>query len=283
MSETSNDAAAAAFDDNASDFAAWQASPWGRLRYRLVAHTLAQVIAVLEPQCRILDVGGADGRDSVPLARQGHYVTIVDQSDVFLRRACASAEAVGAADRVRTVCCDIGRLVDRRLLTGDDEPRSAFDVVICHNVLQYVADPLLHIRNMMALLRVGGLLSVMAPNPAMDVLARAVRCTDPAGAFATLDASTVLSVTFCQQMRRITAVEGEQMLVTCGARVTDRFGIRCVTDLIVDQDIKCDPDFFADLERLELALCQREPYWRTAKFWQLVALRTSSARRRRQQ
>ena len=266
------------FDRNADQWATWQASPWGRLRYRLVAHTLAGAIAPLGPHCRILDVGGADGRDSVPLAQQGHQVTILDHSESLLRRARAAADAAGAAHRVRTVRGDISRLADHSLLAGDQGPANDFDVILCHNVLQYLNDVAPHIRHMVGLLRLGGLLSVLAPNPAMDVLALAVRCIDPAGAHARLDASVVTSATFGYQMRRLVSSEVEAMLTSYGATVTDRFGIRCVTDLIADADVKSDPAFISDLERLELELCGREPYWRTARFWQLVAQRTSGER-----
>lgn len=40
---------------------------------------------------------------------------------------------------------------------------------------------------------------------------------------------------------------------------------------------KHDPAFHADLERLELALCDREPYVRTARMWQVVARRSGPA------
>lgn len=53
-----------------------------------------------------------------------------------------------------------------------------------------------------------------------------------------------------------------------------RFGIRCVTDYIADDARKHDPDFYADLEQLELALCDREPFLRTARMWQLIGRRT---------
>jgi S-adenosylmethionine-dependent methyltransferase len=81
------------------------------------------------------------------------------------------------------------------------------------------------------------------------------------------------SVTFDHEMRRLEADMVEETLVACGCEVTHRFGIRCVSDLIADDDLKSDPAFAADLERLELELCDREPYLRVGKFWQLVARR----------
>jgi S-adenosylmethionine-dependent methyltransferase len=123
-----------------------------------------------------------------------------------------------------------------------------------------------------AAVRPGGLLSVMAPNPAMDLLATAVRLTSPADALALLTADTVRSETFQHDMHRLDAASVAAALEASGCVVTDRFGIRCVTDLIADDGLKHVPAFLADLERLELALCDREPYSRLARFWQLLAV-----------
>ena len=112
----------------------------------------------------------------------------------------------------------------------------------------------------------------MAPNPAMDVLSAAVRRTDPNAALAVLDAPTVDSVTFGHPMRRIEASTAEDAPIAAGCTVEHRFGIRCAMDLIAD-DLKQDPAFYGRLLQLKLALCEREPYWRAARFWQLTARR----------
>src|SRR5688500_13155195 len=108
--------------------AAWRSytdSPWGRLRYAVVEHTLRREMSRLGSGLRILDVGGGDGMDAVPLARAGHQVTILDQSSSWLDEAQRRAEEAGT--HVRTVVGDL-----------DDPPSlGEFDVVLCHFVLQY--------------------------------------------------------------------------------------------------------------------------------------------------
>ena len=66
------------FDDRAGEWASWQASPWGRLRYAVVRETTARAVAALPGRLRVIDVGGGDGADSLPLAAQGHEVTVLD-------------------------------------------------------------------------------------------------------------------------------------------------------------------------------------------------------------
>ena len=259
------------FDGRTDQWAAWQAEPWGRMRYALVAHTTGRALAGLPGPLRVVDVGGGDGADSLPLARAGHDVTVLDFSEPLLRAARAAADAAGTGHRVRTLCADLDDLptlhVDGRPLTG------SFDVVLCHNVVHYRSDVGATVTDLVGLLRPGGVVSVMAPNPAMDVLAAAVRRADVEAALDVLDAATVHSRTFDHPMRRVEAATVEAALVAAGCVVEHFFGIRCVMDLIADDDLKRDPVFSERLERLELALCEREPYRRTARFWQLTARR----------
>ena len=61
----------AAFDEHQSAWADYTASPWARLRYAVVAKTLTESLARLGPRLRIIDVGGGDALDSLPLAAAG--------------------------------------------------------------------------------------------------------------------------------------------------------------------------------------------------------------------
>jgi S-adenosylmethionine-dependent methyltransferase len=262
---TDGGAAAGVFGDRAGEWASWQASPWGRLRYEVVRETTARAVAGLPGRLRIIDVGGGDGADSVPLAGEGHEVTVLDFAPELLDQAQEAARHRGVADRVRVVRADLDDLV-----AADASP-GTFDVVLCHNVLHYRADVPATVRFLAGLARPGGVLSVMAPNPAMDVLSAAVRRQDPTGALAVLDSPTVHSETFDHPMRRLEAAHVEHALADAGCTVEHRFGIRCVMDLIADDERKSEPDFYEQLLELELLLCEREPYWRTARFWQLTA------------
>ncbi|WP_328291526.1 methyltransferase domain-containing protein [Kineococcus sp. NBC_00420] len=261
------------FDDKAAAWATWQAEPWGRLRYELVAHTLTQVLPERSGPLRVIDVGGGDGADSIPLARAGHQVTIVDHAGELLKVADTVAAAGGLRASVRTICADLDDLEE--LQSDGVGVGEAFDVVLCHNVIHYRRDVAGTVQQLVRLLRGGGIVSVMAPNPAMDVLSAAVRRSDPQAALDVLDAETVHGQTFDHPMRRVEAGTVEAALVGVGCQVEHRFGIRCVMDLLVDDDLKRDPDFYGRLARLERVVCEREPFWRLGRFWQVTARRAS--------
>ena len=120
----------------------------------------------LDRGLRVLDVGGGDGRDALALAEAGHHVTIVDPAPAWLAQATRSAEHSGLTDRVSTV---LGSLDDLPLGTGD------YDLVLCHFVLHYRPAGGEDIGRLSAMLRPGGRLSVMAPNPAARVIMRLTR------------------------------------------------------------------------------------------------------------
>lgn len=89
------------FSSHLDDWCAWQDSPWGRIRYRVAAETLASTCASSGgSQLRVLDVGGGDRGDAAPLADAGHDVTVLDQSEKLLEQARSRT-------KLRTVCSDL--------------------------------------------------------------------------------------------------------------------------------------------------------------------------------
>ncbi|HEX4197715.1 MAG TPA: methyltransferase [Caulobacteraceae bacterium] len=252
------------FGQRMEQWRALRAMPWTQLRFLIVAHTLGKTIAALGGgSWRILDVGGGDGGDALPLALAGHSVTVLDPSAPMLEKLAEDAAGAGASDRVVGVRGDIGSMAGLDL--------NGFDLVLCHFVLQYLDDLDGPLAQLLEAVRPGGRLSLIAPNRPGEVLAKAARGVDPAAAFALLDTETNRTVTFDHTVRRIDAETAVEALERAGCAVTARFGGRCINDLLPDSAPKGDPTFFADLLRLELAVCDREPYLRTGFFWQLVA------------
>jgi S-adenosylmethionine-dependent methyltransferase len=256
----------AVFDEHLSEWRAWQAAPWGRLRYAIAAHVLDLHLRERGEGQRILDVGGGDGTEAVRLAAQGHRVTVVDYSERMLELARQTAQDAGVAGNLETVFGEIDDL---------DLGTSSFDVALCHFVVQYVAEPAAAVRAVVDCTRPGGLISIIAPNPASEVIAAAVRDLDFRGAHELLDADTYYAKTFAASVGRISADDAAGFLEAAGCSILGRYGGRIVMDLISDNSLKYDPTTYAAIEELELALCSRAPYRDLGRFWQLVA--TSSA------
>lgn len=251
------------FEEHLRGWQEYCATPWARIRYAVVAETLARNLSVLDGPLRVLDVGGGDGLDSLPLAEAGHDVTVLDTSPGMLAEARRTAEERGVAARLTTVEGSIELLPS----FGAD-----WDVVLCHFLLRYRPAGSGDVDLLARAVRPGGVLSVIDTNPAGGVLGRVAR-SGPAAALELLDAVSQHSVTFDHTTRTLTAREVRAELERAGCEVLAEYGGRIANDLVTDDAAKQDPVFFADLLRLELALCDREPYRRVGQFWQLVATR----------
>jgi len=263
-------------DAEAAAWATWQDSPWGRLRYRVVAATLRRWFAgVGEGPLRVLDAGGGDGRDAVQLAVAGHDVTVLDTAPDLLDLARTAAHAAGVGARLHTVAADLEDLHALAALTRHRAGGSgSFDVVLCHDVLQHRASReqvRADVATLASSLRPGGLLSLLAPNPAADVVAAAVR-GDPAQAWVLLDAATTRDEVTGRTVLRLEPEEVLDALRAAGCEPTGRAGVLSVTGLLEDL-ASADERLVDDLEHLETALSDREPHLRSARSWHLAARR----------
>jgi S-adenosylmethionine-dependent methyltransferase len=251
----------------------WQDAPWGRLRYTLAEHNLRRHLQDLNAgrPLKILDVAGGNGVEAVRLAAAGHEVTVVDYSSEMLSSAQALATGTGMGHRVTCIESDVAKL-------GDVVEPGAYDLVLCHNLLQYVADVESTLVTVLQPLRPDGLLSVLAANAHSEPLRMAIRDMDLAAALESLDAARHFTHTFSTQVFPRTAEEVSAALRNLGVGVLGHYGIRSVCDYIPDDERKYDATFFAELERLEIALSDRMPYVLTARLFHLVASRESAGR-----
>ena len=150
------------------------ASLRGRVRTHVIDEHLRAHLAA--PPLHVVDVGGGAGHQSLPLARAGYEVTIVDPSPSMLERAARllTSEAGQVADRVRLVEA-----------SGEDAPDALdgarFGAVLCHGVLMYLDDPTPLVDALCALVAPAGIVSIVAKN--VEVMAaRSAHEGDWAGA-----------------------------------------------------------------------------------------------------
>lgn len=254
------------FDEKLAQWQAWCEAPWGRLRFAVVQETLRRqtdAMGAADGGLRVLDVGGGDGRDALPLAVAGHEVTVLDPAPSWLAETRRRADQAGVADRVVTV---EGGLDDLSAL------EAAYDLVLCHFVLHYRPAAAGDVRRLARVVRPGGRLSVMAPNAAARVIMRLTR-EGPEAALAELQTDEFDSATFGATGRKVSADEVEGQMLEAGLVPLGRYAARVANDYVADDRLKEDPHYYAALEALELALCDREPFVRLGGVWQVVAER----------
>jgi SAM-dependent methyltransferase len=134
---------------------------YGSLRGRVRTHVIDRHLRahLPRPPCALVDVGGGAGNQSLPLARDGYQVTIVDPSPAMLARAMArlAGEDGEVAGRVRLVQATAEEALDA---VGGQR----FAGVLCHGVIMYVPDPRPFVAALAGLARPGGMVSLVAKN-----------------------------------------------------------------------------------------------------------------------
>lgn len=211
---------------------------------------------------RIVDAGGGSGGFAVPLACQGHLVSVVDPSPNALATLSRRATDAAVADRITAVQGDAATLV---AVVGDE----VADIVLCHSVLEHVDDPAASAAAIRAVLRKGGLASVVVANRAAAVIAKAIAghlelaaaaLADPDGRFPSGDTA----------LRRYDPAGAAALLTDAGLTVEAMHGVRVLADLLDGTDAEHPSD---DLLDLELTLSDRLPYRDLATQLHLLARR----------
>jgi S-adenosylmethionine-dependent methyltransferase len=255
------------FDAHASAYHDYLSSPWGRLLHNLSTANVQRHIAECYPQqdqlVRILDVGGGTGVDSIPFAVQGHAVSILDPSIELLKSARYNAQAAGVSERMQFYEADLASIP--KLF-----PQGYFDVILCHNVLQYVSDLRAALEAICHALAPGGFISTICVNRYSEPYRMALQQLRPDMAYEKLNTNTTFSEVVKVDVRAYTAEEMSQAFQEVGGSLLAQYGLRCVFDYIPDNDRKNDPGFYAELERLEFAMSQMYPYYLLARFFQLI-------------
>jgi ubiquinone/menaquinone biosynthesis C-methylase UbiE len=170
---------------DAEKYAAYLKTPAGRLRSELAWENLRRFLPRDAAKHQALDVGGGTGSASVQLAVLGHEVVLVDSSDQMLRIARQDADACSVTPRISFCHAETGQL--RELFAAE-----SFDVVVCHNLLEYSEVPSTTVCDIAHVLRKNGVFSVLVRNRAGEVLRDAVKTGEWKLANANLTAETVL-------------------------------------------------------------------------------------------
>jgi S-adenosylmethionine-dependent methyltransferase len=207
----------------------------------------ARVAATGRPALDIVDVGGGTGGLAVPFAALGHNVTVVDPSPDAL--AAAQRRAAEAGARLASVQ---GEAASLDSVAG---PATA-DLVICHNVLEYVDAPADAMSAIARVLRPSATVSVLASNAVAAVLHRAL-----AGRFAearrlladTLLADTLLADTGPAAPRRFTLPELTGLIEQAGLRAGEAHGLRIFGGLVPGALLEGDAAAAEALRALEEA------------------------------
>jgi S-adenosylmethionine-dependent methyltransferase len=254
------------FQSGAHKYAAYLETPEGRLRADLTFANLQDFLPLQakESWCA-LDLGCGTGATAVRLARIGIHVTLLDSSAEMLDIAQHAAREAGVTERVEL------KHGDAAGLAGLFHAQS-FDVILCHNILEYVDNPGTVLRGAARILRdSSAMLSVLVRNQAGEVLRAAIQTGDLAAAENSLTAEWGQESLYGGRVRLFTPDGLQAMLKAASLTVASERGVRVVADYLPPRVSR-----IADYERifeLERNLGSRPEFAGTARYVHYVARR----------
>jgi S-adenosylmethionine-dependent methyltransferase len=257
------------FQSGADQYAAYLETPEGRLRSDLAfAHLQDFLPLQAKASLCALDLGCGTGATAVRLARLGINVTLLDSSPAMLDIAKRAAREAGVTDKIALQHGDATQLANLF------HTRS-FDLILCHNILEYCDNPGAVLRGAARALRdSSAILSVLVRNQAGEVFKLAIQAGDLAAAKNGLTAEWGQESLYGGRVRLFTSDSLRAMLREASLAAIAERGVRVLADYLPARVSRS-----ADYERifeLELKLGSRPEYTAVSRYTHCLARCVSS-------
>jgi S-adenosylmethionine-dependent methyltransferase len=253
------------FRTGAAKYAAYLETPEGRLRLDLAFANLQDFLPQATRSLYALDLGCGTGAIAVRMARLGLHVTLLDASPAMLDIAKRTAQEAGVTDKIVLQHGDATQLTTLF-------HTASFDVILCHNILEYVDDPGAVLCGAARTLRdSSSILSVLVRNRNGEVFKAAIQAGDLAVAESNLTAEWGQESLYGGSVRLFTAESLRAMLLESSLAVTAERGVRVISDYLPPRISRT-----ADYERifeLERKLGRRPEFAAIARYTHCLAHR----------
>lgn len=223
-------------------------TPWGKLFYELLWEQLASL--KLPEKAKILDFGSGFGKTSHHLAQQYHLTAYEPNVEMLAQ----------AQTGFRQISSDF-----KTALAGEK-----FDLILLHNVLEYVENPQELMETLQNFLTPTGGFSVVKHQKLGHVLASGVMEDNPQKALREYEESDFSSQSF-GQMRLYTLADLKKWSGPAKG-VEEIFGLRTLFGLSNHQEIKYTKKWQEEMLALERVLA-KDPIFQQIAYFQHIILR----------
>ena len=212
--------------------------PWGKLYYEILFAQLAHI-----KNKKVLDFGSGFGLVADFLAQNNQVIAIEPNDEMIAEFHYQQLQ--GSLEMLK------------------DIPNARFDLIVCHNVLEYVDTPALYLAEFSRLLKKGGQISLVKHNEVGRIMQTVVFANDTNLALDLLSGQSYQSRT----MGQATYYDLADLLqkVTSELTVQNYQGIRIFYGL-QDNAVKTAVAWREKMLKIELAVCQQSPYRDIAAF-----------------
>lgn len=257
------------FENDPSRYVGYLDTPEGRLRAELSFAYLQESLPapVRVDSLRALDIGCGIGSAAVRLARLGIHVTLLDSSPAMLEHAERTAVEAGVSDKITLKHGDA-------LDLAETFPPRSFDIVLCHNVLEFVDDSGAVLRGAVRVMRdFSAILSVVVRSQTGEVLKAALQKGDLAAAEQNLNAEWGEESLYGGKVRLFRPETLEAILQDAALTIAARRGVRVIADYLPAQISR--PAEYDRIFALERDLGKRSECFGAARYMQCLATRAT--------
>lgn len=223
--------------------------PWGKMFYDLV---FRQLNIQNDKRLKILDFGAGFCLTADHYAKYHDVIAVEPNQEMYDLR-------VNKNDY---------KLAEGGIDYLQDIKDSTFDVVICHNVLEYTADKEIILKHLVRVLKTDGLLSIVKHNELGKVMAFAVLNDNPKEALEILrkenDESSIFGNRDVYSNEYLVNYLVEEMALK------DSFGIRTFFGLSSNNEIKFTDEWYQSMLELETKASNIDEYKKIAFFNHLI-------------
>ncbi|MBF0777795.1 class I SAM-dependent methyltransferase [Streptococcus cuniculi] len=230
---------------NIEAYQAHIAQPWGQIYYQILFEQLKSVKART-----ILDFGSGFGHVAQFLARENQVLAIEPNEDLIRARVSDTAfpyeQRQGSLEVLESLA------------------PASFDMIVCHNVLEYVEHPTLYLEAFCRLLKPSGQLSLVKHNDVGRIMQTVVFECDIPKTMGLLAGERYQS----HSMGEAKFYEINEVLTRDHFVLEHYQGIRTFYGL-QPNCVKTEQNWLAEMMQLEVAVCDQSPYRDIAAFQHL--------------
>lgn len=225
--------------------------PWGRMFYDMIYN---QLDLHNEKRLTILDFGAGFCVTANHYAKN-HNVTAIEPSRDMLNMRIKENEFTLMNGGVEIV---------------KDMPSNSFDLVICHNVLEYVPGREMIIKELARVLKQKGKLSIVKHNLTGRIFAYAVFGDNPKSALELLNNNEENEANMFGSRDTYRNEEIIRYCSSLGLTVESLYGVRTFFALSANDDIKYTDEWYKNMLNLEMEVCNIQKYRDIAFFHHLI-------------
>jgi len=256
------------FQSGAEKYAAYLETPEGRLRHDLAFANVQEFLPkAATHSLHALDIGCGTGAIAVRLARLGFHVTLLDPSPEMLDISHSVVREAGISERTTLKQGDASQLAN--LFEA-----GSFDLILCHNVLEFVEDPNCVLHDAARALRdSSAIVSVLVRSQAGEVMKAALQAGDLVTAEKNLSAAWGQESLYGGKVRLFQPDGLENTLRAASLATVARRGVRIIADYLPPQISRS-----AEYERifdLERQLGSRPEFAAVARYTHCLARRAN--------